>query len=186
MATAVSTKPTPHPPKMKRPPPPFVQPGVSGARGAQPGQASSPALNRPGGGKQSAMASSSGPLANGANGRAASRPKKETQKPGEPSSRLQRPSARVTSLDDRRAVKKFPEPYGKSSCYHLGQANRLHSVFYSQNYAIYPQEIQQTTSITHYPPPSNSLSIRPTRWQFPVYVRDEGHPRAHQGRNRTS
>ncbi|KAK2762288.1 Transcription factor spt20 [Arachnomyces sp. PD_36] len=125
MATAISTKSAPHPPKMKRHPPPFVQSGTNGVRGAQTSQTSSPVPARPGGIKQSATASPAGGIvANGANSRPANRPRKETQKPGEPSARLQRPLGRLNSVDDRRAAKKFPEPYVKTTPYILKKYNK--------------------------------------------------------------
>lgn len=113
MATAISTKSAPHPPKMKKPPPPFVQTGNNGSRGAQTSQVSSPVPGRSGGVKQSAMAASSGGIvANGVNNRSTNKLRKETQKAGEPSPRLQRPLGRLNTVEDRRAAKKSPEPYG--------------------------------------------------------------------------
>ncbi|TPR11272.1 hypothetical protein CAN33_0047885 [Aspergillus niger] len=113
MATAIS-KPTSHTPKMKRPPPPFVQTGVNGVNSNQPASASS----------------AGGPTSNGVNGAAnagagsnkaiQNRPKKEAQKPGDQAARLQKPLLRSLSIDnDRRAGNRCPEPYVKTSSYIL-------------------------------------------------------------------
>ncbi|KAL2220580.1 Spt20 family-domain-containing protein [Thermoascus aurantiacus ATCC 26904] len=121
MATAVS-KPASHPPKMKRPPPPFAQNGVNGVKPSQPSSSPSTASKRLPGANQSASANSaSSSAANNANNRAVNRPKKEMQKQGEPSSsRPQRPTTRTASAEvDRRVAKKFPEPYVKTTSYIL-------------------------------------------------------------------
>ncbi|RAL05486.1 uncharacterized protein BO80DRAFT_478489 [Aspergillus ibericus CBS 121593] len=131
MATAIS-KPTSHTPKMKRPPPPFVQTGVNGVKSQQSSSSSPPssAKRLPGATQPTSASSASGSLLNGANGAANSgtasnkgplnRPKKEAQKPGDQASRTQKPLLRSLSIDnDRRAGNRCPEPYVKSSSYIL-------------------------------------------------------------------
>ncbi|KAE8145224.1 Spt20 family-domain-containing protein [Aspergillus avenaceus] len=128
MATAIS-KPTSHPPKMKRPPPPFVQTGVNGVKPQQ--SFSSPpssAKRLPGANQPAATGPTSGVVTNGVNGAADSnnvkpslqRPKKEAQKPGDQGTRSTKPLARTVSTEnERRLGKKCPEPYVKTTSYIL-------------------------------------------------------------------
>lgn len=119
MATAIS-KPTSHPPKMKRPPPPFSQPGVNGVK-PQPPSSSPPTANKriPG----STSAGSSPHTANGvanmsnvAKGPLNRTRNLQSQKPGEQSSRMGRPvTATAASGIDNRVSKRSPEPYGEFS-----------------------------------------------------------------------
>lgn len=122
MATAIS-KPTSHPPKMKRPPPPF-QPGVNGVKSQQPSASPQSASKRiPGSNSQSAAAGSTGgPVTNGsldsANGAPAkgalNRSKKDAQKLADQSTRSQKTLARNMSIEnDRHLGKSSPEPYGE-------------------------------------------------------------------------
>ncbi|PWY89964.1 hypothetical protein BO70DRAFT_131568 [Aspergillus heteromorphus CBS 117.55] len=151
MATAIS-KPTSHPPKMKRPPPPFVQTGVNGVK-SQPPSSSPPssAKRLPGAGQPAPAASAGGPTINGANGAAnpgtgpnkgpLNRPKKEAQKPGDQATRTQKPPLRALSIDnDRRAGNRCPEPYVKTSSYILKKFAKL--------------------------PPSLILHLHPTHFRF--------------------
>lgn len=174
MATAVS-KPASHPPKMKRPPPPFAQNGVKGVKPSQPSSSPSTASKRLPGANQSASANSAGnSVANNGNNRAVNRPKKEMQKQGEPPSRLQRPATRTATAEvDRRMAKKFPEPYGGLT--RCGAMDRLgivrviliyHSS--SQNNLLHPQEILKMPSLAHSPSPSDTFPLRSTRWKFSV------------------
>ncbi|GMG00538.1 unnamed protein product [Aspergillus oryzae] len=122
MATAIS-KPTSHPPKMKRPPPPFVPTGVNGVKPQQSSSSPQPTSKRlPGSNQPGPAGSTSGAVTNGVNGAADSngvktsinRPKKEAQKPGDQGMRLAKPLARTLSTDnERRLGKKCPEPYGE-------------------------------------------------------------------------
>lgn len=116
MATAIS-KPTSHTSKMKRPPPPFSQPGVNGVK-PQPPSSSPPTTNKrlPGNTSNSSspnlanravnmVNSSKGPL-----NRARALP---SQKPGE-QSRIGRPMTRTAAGgNENRVSKRCPEPYGK-------------------------------------------------------------------------
>ncbi|BAE56018.1 Spt20 family-domain-containing protein [Aspergillus flavus] len=123
MATAIS-KPTSHPPKMKRPPPPFVPTGVNGVKPQQSSSSPQPTSKRlPGSNQPGPAGSTSGAVTNGVNGAADSngvktsinRPKKEAQKPGDQGMRLAKPLARTLSTDnERRLGKKCPEPYAVS------------------------------------------------------------------------
>ncbi|KAL4788544.1 Spt20 family-domain-containing protein [Aspergillus varians] len=130
MATAIS-KTASHPPKMKRPPPPFVQTGVNGVK---PQQSSSPppttSKRLPGAGQSAAASSTSHPILNGANGIGNSsntpikgplgRTRKEAQKPGDQGIRIQKPMSKTSSSDnDRRSGKTFPEPHVKTTPYIL-------------------------------------------------------------------
>ncbi|KAL2006847.1 hypothetical protein VTN00DRAFT_9515 [Thermoascus crustaceus] len=141
MATAVS-KPASHPPKMKRPPPPFAQNGVNGVKPSQPSSSPSTASKRLPGASQSASANSAGnSAANNGNNRTVNRPKKEMQKQGEPPSRLQRPTTRTATAEvDRRMAKKFPEPYVKTTSYILKKYSKC--------------------------PPSLILHLHPTHFRF--------------------
>ncbi|KAL4766477.1 uncharacterized protein BDW70DRAFT_126044 [Aspergillus foveolatus] len=130
MATAIS-KTTSHPPKMKRPPPPFVQTGVNGVR-PQPSSSSPPTTSKrlPGAGQPAAASSTSHPAVNGVNGTGnssnapikgpLSRPRKDAQKPGEQGIKVQKQTPKTPSLEsDRRLGKTFPEPYVKTTAYIL-------------------------------------------------------------------
>ena len=128
MATAVS-KPTSHPPKMKRPPPPFVQNGVNGVKHSHVSSSPQATSKRLPGTNQSVSTgtsgSAAGPTSNFAGATATSmnnvmnkgllgRAKKDAMKSGEQSSRLQRQSTRVMLSDHSgRVLKHSPEPYGK-------------------------------------------------------------------------
>ncbi|RAH79835.1 hypothetical protein BO86DRAFT_420518 [Aspergillus japonicus CBS 114.51] len=130
MATAIS-KPNSHPPKMKRPPPPFVQTGMNGVKSQQSSTSpSSTAKHLAGSATPVAAGSTNAPMANGANGTASAgalsnkgpqnRTKKEAHKAGEQAGRLQKPVSRASSIDsDRRAGKRCPEPFVKTTSYIL-------------------------------------------------------------------
>ncbi|KAJ5114320.1 Spt20 family [Penicillium alfredii] len=122
MATAVS-KPTSHTPKMKRPPPPFSQAGVNGVKAQQPSSSPPTASKRP---PASVPAGMSPNLANGVPNVAnpakgpLSRTRNQSQRPGDPASRMGRPVTRTALMDsERRAGKRFPEPYVKTTPYIL-------------------------------------------------------------------
>ncbi|KAL4909950.1 Spt20 family-domain-containing protein [Aspergillus multicolor] len=130
MATAIS-KTTSHPPKMKRPPPPFVQTGVNGAR-PQPSSSSPPTASKrlPGSGQPAATSSTSHPVTNGVNGIGNSsntptkgplgRPRKDAQKAGDQGIKVQRQTPKTPSLEsDRRLGKAYPEPHVKTTPYIL-------------------------------------------------------------------
>ncbi|KAE8348750.1 Spt20 family-domain-containing protein [Aspergillus coremiiformis] len=128
MATAIS-KPTSHPPKMKRPPPPFVQTGVNGVKPQQSSSSPQPSSKRlPGPNQPGSTGSTSGAVTNGVNGVAdangvkgsINRPKKEAQKPGDQGIRLVKPLVKTISTEnERRLGKKYPEPYVKTSTHIL-------------------------------------------------------------------
>ncbi|KAB8238439.1 uncharacterized protein BDW43DRAFT_261640 [Aspergillus alliaceus] len=128
MATAI-TKPTSHPPKMKRPPPPFIQAGVNGVKPQQSSSSPQPSSKRlPGSNQPATTGSISGAATNGVNGTSDSngvkgsinRPKKDAQRPGDQGMRLAKPLARTPSTDnERRLGKKCPEPYVKTSSHIL-------------------------------------------------------------------
>ncbi|KAI9367721.1 Spt20 family-domain-containing protein [Aspergillus egyptiacus] len=130
MATAIS-KTASHPPKMKRPPPPFVQTGVNGVKPQQSSSSPPTASKRTSGAPQLAAAgSTSHPAINGVNGVGNSsntgvkgtmgRPKKDAQRPGDQGMKLQRPVPKTGLSDgDRRSGKAFPEPYVKTTSYIL-------------------------------------------------------------------
>ncbi|KAJ5819065.1 hypothetical protein N7474_004656 [Penicillium riverlandense] len=122
MATAVS-KPTSQPPKMKRPPPPFSQPGVNGVKAHQPSSSPQLASKRPPG---NFTATSSPNLANGVANVANSvkgplnRTRNQSQKLADASSRLGRPLTRGELADnENRSGRTFPEPYVKTTPYIL-------------------------------------------------------------------
>ncbi|KAL4752447.1 Spt20 family-domain-containing protein [Aspergillus terricola var. indicus] len=130
MATAIS-KTTSHPPKMKRPPPPFVQTGVNGVR-PQPSSSSPQTTSKrlPGFGQPAAASSTNHPSVNGVNGTGnssnasikgpLSRPRKDAPKPGEQGIKVQRQTPKTPSLEsDRRLGKAFPEPHVKTTAYIL-------------------------------------------------------------------
>ncbi|KAK2797809.1 Transcription factor spt20 [Onygenales sp. PD_10] len=144
MATAVSTKPAA--PKIKRPAPSYIQTGINGARSSQPSPSPlGSAANRVSSAKQPGTATPTTTMAmNGANSRQGARPRKEPQKPGDSASRLQRPSMKPSGTDgpgaDRRQLKKFPEPYVKTTTYILKK--------YSKS------------------PPSFTIHLHPTHFRF--------------------
>ncbi|KAL4818693.1 Spt20 family-domain-containing protein [Aspergillus spinulosporus] len=151
MATAIS-KTTSHPPKMKRPPPPFVQTGVNGVR-PQPSSTSPPTTSKrlPGAGQPATASSTSNPAVNGVNGTGnssnapikgpLSRPRKDAQKPGEQGIKVQKQTPKTPSLEsDRRLGKAFPEPLVKTTAYIL------------KKFAKYP--------------PSLILHLHPTHFRF--------------------
>jgi transcription factor SPT20 len=113
MATAVS-KPASQPPKMKRPPPSFTQTAVNGIK-QSPSASSSPSVTskRLPGTNQPSTNSVVGPVANGVNNRPINKMRKDSQKPGDPPIRPQRPSTRNSVVEpDRRLTKIPPEPFG--------------------------------------------------------------------------
>jgi transcription factor SPT20 len=148
MATAIS-KPTSHPPKMKRPPPPFVPAGVNGVKTQQSSSSPQPSSKRlPNSNQPVSAGSTTGVVTNGVNGAADSngikgsinRSKKEAQKLGDQGVRLTKPLGRNSSTDnERRLGKKYPEPYGE-----FPQALYMEPLFtddcipYSKNTVIYP------------------------------------------------
>ncbi|OAX81655.1 hypothetical protein ACJ72_03998 [Emergomyces africanus] len=144
MATAVSTKPPA--PKIKRPAPSYIQTGINGARSSQPSPSPlGSASSRVSGSKQpGASTPTTAAAVNGANGRQPARPRNPTQKPGDPASRLQRPSTKPPGTDgaaaDRTQLKKFPEPYVKTSSYILKKYSKV--------------------------PPSLTIHLHPTHFRF--------------------
>ncbi|KAL2871804.1 uncharacterized protein BJX67DRAFT_87876 [Aspergillus lucknowensis] len=130
MATAIS-KTTSHPPKMKRPPPPFLQTGVNGVK-PQPSSSSPPTTSKrlPGAGQSAAASSTNHPVTNGVNGITNSsntpvkgplgRPRKEAQRPSDQGAKSQRPMSKTSPSDqDHRSGKALPEPYVKTTSYIL-------------------------------------------------------------------
>lgn len=112
MATAVS-KPA-YPTKVKRPPPPFSQPGPNGVK-PQPLSPTPQSASKHLSG--SAPISGSTQVLNGVNNQAGKgplgRPRRDAQRPGE-QLRLQKPLTRAASADNgRRTGKIAPEPYGE-------------------------------------------------------------------------
>lgn len=177
MATAVSTKPMAHPGKMKRPPPPaFVQSGANGSRPAQ--TSSSPistSMSRAGAIKPFSTFSSSGTAVNGTGGRPVAKVNGDTsQRPQDPSSRLQRPSTRRHAMGngsaDGRQAKKLVEPYGgdpyiclRSSVIQFCLLSLLTSGLSaecSQNYFLHLEEICKVPAFFDHSPSPNSFSIR--------------------------
>lgn len=113
MATAVS-KPT-YLPKMKRPPPPFAQPGPNGVKPQASPQSSSKRL--PGSGAPGFTPSVNGSVSYTPNGvttkGSLNRSRKEPQRLDQ-SLRPQKPLTRTASAEiDRRVGKNAPEPYGE-------------------------------------------------------------------------
>lgn len=114
MATAVS-KPA-YPPKVKRPPPPFSPSGSKGVK-PQPGSSSPQPSSKRVPGPNSINGSASH-LPNGVNPSATKGPlgrtRRDVQRPGDPSLRLQKPLTRAASADTGRRTNKIaPEPYGE-------------------------------------------------------------------------
>ncbi|KAJ5578749.1 Spt20 family [Penicillium hispanicum] len=114
MATAIS-KPTSHAPKMKRPPPPFSQPGVNGVKPQQPSSSPSitskrlPGSNTTGSG--SSLTNGVVNVANAPKGPLRTRP--QGQRPSEQTSRMGRPVTRTAMMgNDNQVSKRCPEPYG--------------------------------------------------------------------------
>ncbi|KAL4873799.1 Spt20 family-domain-containing protein [Aspergillus spectabilis] len=151
MATAIS-KTTSHTPKMKRPPPPFVQTGVNGVR-PQPSSSSPPTTSKrlPGAGQSAAATFTSHPGLNGVNGVGNSsntpikgplgRPRKEAQKLSDQGMKVQRPTTKTPSSEnDRRLGKAFPEPHVKTTSYILKKFQKF--------------------------PPSLILHLHPTHFRF--------------------
>ncbi|KAL2824950.1 Spt20 family-domain-containing protein [Aspergillus cavernicola] len=151
MATAIS-KTTSHPSKMKRPPPPFIQSGVNSVRSQQ-SSSSPPTTSKrlPGAGLSAAASSTSHPVMNGVNGIGNSsniplkgslgRSRKDAQRQGDQSMKLQRPIPKTSSLEnDRRSAKAFPEPYVKTTPYLLKKFSKF--------------------------PPSLILHLHPTHFRF--------------------
>jgi transcription factor SPT20 len=194
MATAIS-KPTSHPPKMKRPPPPFPQVGVNGVKAQQPSSSPPTTSKRlPGG-----MSSGSSPnLANGVLNVAGgakgplNRTRNMAQRPGDSAARVTRGVTRTSSLgNDNRVGKRCPEPYGMARPVNepampsqsVRCANLILCCHCSQNYTLYSQEIRELSSISHRTSPSYTFSVRATRWKFPLQFGDEGGDRAHPPRH---
>ncbi|MCJ1475552.1 Transcription factor spt20 [Lambiella insularis] len=121
MATAVSARPAPPPPKVKRPPPPMVQTSGNGVKSSQSSPSPSLSSKRPPVGSKHPP---SVPATNGVNGTGngagprISNRRKESQKPGDSTNRPPR-SARLAPGDsahnDRRSSKRMPEPYVKTT-----------------------------------------------------------------------
>ncbi|OQE17526.1 hypothetical protein PENSTE_c020G08571 [Penicillium steckii] len=122
MATAVS-KPGSHPPKMKRPPPPFPQVGVNGVKTQQPSSSPPTTSSRlPGSNPVTSSPNMTNGVANGANIAKGSfnRTRNQSQKPGDPTSRSGRPVTRTTNNGNGdRAGKRSSEPYVKTTSYIL-------------------------------------------------------------------
>lgn len=110
---------------MKRPPPPFAQAGVNGVKPHQTSSSPPTTSKRlPGSGQSAVAGSTNFSVSNGVNGVANStnitnkgplnRSKKDAQKLGDQSMRLQRSSGRTTATDNEgRIGKNCPEPYGE-------------------------------------------------------------------------
>lgn len=159
MATAVS-KPSSHPPKMKRPPPPFPQTGVNGVKAQQPSSSPPTTSQRPLGNNS---AGSSPNLANGVTNLAtnskgaANRTKTQSQRPGDVASRKTRAVTRTSTMgSDNRAAKMSADPYGETAVRTIGQCLiavlRLLTISdrCSQNHVLHPQEIREEPSISHF------------------------------------
>ncbi|KAJ5725073.1 Spt20 family [Penicillium malachiteum] len=144
MATAIS-KPASHAPKMKRPPPPFSQPGVNGVK-PQPPSSSPPTTNTRLPGNVSAGSSPNLPngvlnMANPSKGAINRTRNSQSQKGGEQSSRTGRPVTRTASGGtDSRASKRCPEPYVKTTAYILKKYRKC--------------------------PPSLTIHLHPTHFRF--------------------
>ncbi|OKO97787.1 hypothetical protein PENSUB_9713 [Penicillium subrubescens] len=115
MATAVS-KPSSHPPKMKRPPPPFPQTGVNGVKAQQSSSSPTATSQHPLGnisaGSSSSLANGVANLSNNFRG-ASNRIKTQSQRPSDGASRQTRPVTRNSLAgNDHRTAKMNPEPYG--------------------------------------------------------------------------
>ncbi|KAJ5743205.1 hypothetical protein N7533_010307 [Penicillium manginii] len=122
MATAVS-KPGSHPPKMKRPPPPFPQVGVNGVK-AQQLSSSPPATSThlPGSSSVTSSPNLTNGVANGANVAKGplNRTRNQSQRPGDPSSRFGRPVTRTsTNVNQNGVGKSHSEPFVKTTSYIL-------------------------------------------------------------------
>jgi transcription factor SPT20 len=131
MATAIS-KPTSHPPKMKRPPPPFVPAGVNGVKHQQSSSSSSPpstSKRLPGSNQPTSSPAVNAPVTNGINGSANStstttnnsnkgllnRPKKDVQKPVDQALRQLKTLGKAPIAEsDSRLGKICPEPHGEA------------------------------------------------------------------------
>ncbi|KAL4934556.1 uncharacterized protein BDV17DRAFT_9828 [Aspergillus undulatus] len=129
MATAIS-KSASHPPKMKRPPPPFVQTGVNGVKPQTTSSSPNTSKRLPGTPQSAAAGSTGHTVQNGVNGIGNSsnssikgpldRPRKEAQKIGDQTTKLQKAVPKTLSwVNDRRSGKAFPEPYVKTTPYIL-------------------------------------------------------------------
>ncbi|KAL4891621.1 Spt20 family-domain-containing protein [Aspergillus ambiguus] len=124
MATAIS-QPTSHPPKMKRPPPPFVQTGVNGVKAQQSSSSPQSASKRlPGASQAASSSSTTGSVPNGVNGTADAKGplnrRRDAPKPGDPAARLQKLHSRSASMDiDHRSSRQCAEPYVKTTNYIL-------------------------------------------------------------------
>ena len=171
MATAIS-KPTSHPPKMKRPPPPFSQPGVNGVK-PQPPSSSPPTANKriPG----STSAGSSPNLANGVanmsnvtKGPLNRTRNLQSQKPSEQSSRMGRPVTKTAASGiDNRVSKRSPEPYGEISL----RSHDSMALFYltANNGPRFSATVKTTDYILKkYAkcPPSLIIHLHPTHFRF--------------------
>ncbi|CAI7574162.1 unnamed protein product [Penicillium pancosmium] len=122
MATAVS-KPGSHPPKMKRPPPPFPQVGANGLKAQQP-SSSPPATSTrlPGGSSVTSSPNLTNGVANGAHIAKGSlnRTRNQSQRPGDASSRFGRPVTRTSTNGNENGVgKSHSEPFVKTTSYIL-------------------------------------------------------------------
>jgi transcription factor SPT20 len=179
MATAVS-KPSSHPPKMKRPPPPFPQTGVNGVKAQQSASSPTTTSQRPHGnisaGSSPSLANGVANLSNNSKG-ASNQIKTQSQRPSDGASRQTRPVTRNSLAgNDHRAAKMNPEPYGETLiCAQLANAVLLsflrlltQSDRYSQNNILHPQEICEMSSLSHFASPSHPLSIRATRRKLPI------------------
>lgn len=179
MATAGPVKPLPHPQKHKRPPPPFVQTSANGTKPSNPSASPSSSSKRPPGQKLPPSASSAnGATTNGANVRSANRQRKEPQRPGDAyDAKRQRLTTRSGALDvsgvDRRTAKKVPEPYGKSNQLRLLRSVRCLTDANIRNSCFrrtHSEEVCWKAAITDNTPSSDTLPIRPARWQFPLQL----------------
>lgn len=172
MATAIS-KPTSHPPKMKRPPPPF-QSGVNGVKSQHPSASPQSASKRiPGSNQSSAAAGSTGGAAtNGAVDPAIGAPakgapnrsKRDAQKPADQLTRPQKALGRHLSSDnDRHLGKSSPGPFGGFSFMssydsHVLPANH-----------VAPFAVRTTSYILKKfakSPPSLTVHLHPTHFRF--------------------
>ncbi|KAJ5286589.1 Spt20 family [Penicillium angulare] len=171
MATAIS-KPTSHTPKMKRPPPPFSQPGVTGVK-PQPPSSSPPTTNNRIPGNTSANASPNltngvANMANSSKGTLNRTRNHPSQKPGE-QSRIGRPVTRTaTGGGDNRVSKSRSEPYGESL---LGYRRAI--AFHDTPWLTMSFRYLATVKTTSYilkkyakSPPSLIVHLHPTHFRF--------------------
>ena len=161
MAT-VMAKPTGTATKMKKPPAPMVQTNIHGSKPT--GPSASPLSARkslPGQGQTPASATSNAATTNGA---------------ARPNRRLQRLTTRNNSTAEgpleKRAAKKYPEPYGMPPPFQPISGDGLTNPLCSAKRYSHPPQIQRMHPFSHCTSSSYTLSFRPTGWQFQLSLRN--------------